>query len=427
MDSATHATLAVNGGTPVRTSAFPTASDRSGRRLGEEELEACARVIASGRLNSTVGTETGQLEAEFGAYYNVPHVVASSSGTAALHLAVAAVNPEPGDEIITTPISDVGTVVPVLFQNAVPVFADVDPLTGNLDFKAVETLITSRTRAIMAVHLFGAPAPVVELRALADKHGLVLIEDCAQAYLTRCTDDSLAGTVGHLGCFSLQQSKHITAGDGGLTVTQDSKLADHMRLFADKGWPRAGGDRSHLFLAANYRMTELAGAVARAQLPKLADVARARRRSARRLSSVIRDLEGLFAAPSGDACSYWQFPIIFDQSVAGADAHEYSKALRAEGIPAQPGYLARPLYLNPLFTNRRTYGGSAFPFTAPPARVEHTYGRGLCPNAESLINERLLVLPWNEEYTDEDVDDIAQALRKVHAHFRGRRASAQRR
>src|SRR5699024_1972718 len=104
---------------------------------------------------------------------------------------------------------------------------------------------------------FGAPAPVAELRALADEAGLVLIEDCAQAYLTRCgPDGALAGTVGHVGCFSLQQSKHITAGDGGLTVTADTDLAWRMRLFADKGWPRDGSGRSHLFLGANYRMPE---------------------------------------------------------------------------------------------------------------------------------------------------------------------------
>src|SRR5690606_38474407 len=140
-----------------------------------------------------------------------------------------------------------------------------DPVTGNLDVESVRARITSRTRAIMVVHLFGSPAPVASLRALADEHGLMLIEDSAQAYLTRCPAGRLAGTVGRIGCSSLQQSKHITAGDGGLCITDDAALARRMRLFADKGWPRDTDERTHLFLSVNYRMTELQAAVARAQ------------------------------------------------------------------------------------------------------------------------------------------------------------------
>src|SRR5690606_30323476 len=194
---------------------------------------------------------------------------------------VAAVNPEPGDEIITTGLSDAGTVLPILAQNAVPVFADVDPATGNLDVDSVRERITSRTRAIIAVHLFGQPAPVAELRALADERGIVLIEDCAQAYLTRCAPDgALAGTVGHIGCFSLQQSKHITAGDGGLTIGNDDALLRRARLFADKAWPRDTDERTLLFLGLNYRMTDLQAAVARGQLPKLPDIVAGRRATA---------------------------------------------------------------------------------------------------------------------------------------------------
>ncbi|WP_205857259.1 DegT/DnrJ/EryC1/StrS family aminotransferase, partial [Phytoactinopolyspora endophytica] len=215
--------LAIDGGTPVRTAPFPGVASAAGRRLGDDEVAAAERVLRSGMLNSTIGPETRRLEAEFADYMGIAYAAASSSGTAALHLAVAAVDPEPGDEIITTGLSDAGTVLPIMMQNAVPVFADVEPYSGNLDVDAVREKITGRTRAIIAVHLFGQPAPVAELRTLADEHGIVLIEDCAQAYLTRCAPDgALAGTVGHLGCFSLQQTKHITAGDGGLTVTGDA-------------------------------------------------------------------------------------------------------------------------------------------------------------------------------------------------------------
>lgn len=406
--------LALEGGSPVRTSRFPSVWAADGRTLGDDEIAGLIRVIRSGRLNSTVGTEVRDFEREFADYFDVAHAVTSSSGTAAIHLAVAAVNPEPGDEIITTGLSDAGTVLPILAQNAVPVFADVDPRTGNLDPEAVLQKITPRTKAIIVVHLFGVPARVAELRAIADDHGLLLIEDCAQAYLTRCMPNGAhAGTVGHLGCFSLQQSKHITAGDGGITITNDDRLARRARLFADKAWPRDTDERTHLFLGLNYRMTELQAAVARAQLGKLAGVVDDRRKSAEQLTSVIAPLAGLTPAPS-HGNTYWQFPIVVDPESSGGDAHRYAEALAAEGIPALGGYLARPLYLNPLFTERKTYGTSGYPLTA---RRVQTYAPGLCRHTEALIGSRLLVIAWNERYTTDDVDDIATALRKVHAGF----------
>ncbi|MEU6729796.1 DegT/DnrJ/EryC1/StrS family aminotransferase, partial [Nonomuraea wenchangensis] len=174
-------------------------AEADGRTLGDEEMDALARVIRSGMLNSVWGTEARALEAGIAELYGSRHAISCSSGTAALHLSVVAAAPDPGDEIITTPITDFGTVAPILAQNAVPVFADVDPRDGNLDPDAVAALIGPRTRAIMAVHLFGAPARVAELRALADEHGLTLIEDCAQAWLTELPGGRYAGTAGHVG------------------------------------------------------------------------------------------------------------------------------------------------------------------------------------------------------------------------------------
>jgi dTDP-4-amino-4,6-dideoxygalactose transaminase len=389
-------------------------SEAAGRTLGDEEVAALERVVRSGQLNSTIGGETRAFEREFAEYYGIAHAVASSSGTSALHLAVAAVNPEPGDEIITTGLSDAGTVLPILTQNAVPVFADVDSATGNLDVASVREKITSRTRAIIAVHLFGQPAPVAALRSLADRHGIVLIEDCAQAYLTRCAPDgALAGTVGHLGCFSLQQSKHITAGDGGITITDDDALARRARLFADKAWPRDTDERTHLFLALNYRMTELQAAVAREQLKKLAGAVDRRRKAAEPLTAALGALPGL--APGLDeGATYWLYPVFVDPAAAGAGAHRYADTLQAEGIPAVGGYIQRPLYLTPALAERRTYGQSGYPLVAPPASAEPRYQAGLCPNTEALIGERLFVIGWNENFTDDDVADIVTAVQKVH-------------
>lgn len=410
--------LALDGGPPVRTRPFPSVREASGRRLGEEEKRALARVIDSGRLNANAGDEVASLEREFADYFGMSHAVASSSGTAALHLAVAAVDPEPGDEIITSPLTDAGTVLPIIAQNAVPVFADVEPMTGNLDVDSVRSKITDRTCAIIVVHLFGIPANVVELRALADAHGILLIEDCAQAYLTRCEpDNQLAGTVGHLGCFSLEQSKHITAGDGGLTVTNDPDLARRAKLFGDKAWPRDTDERTHLFFALNYRMTELQAAVARRQLEKLAGVVEDRRARALQLTAAIQTLPGLQAPHDSGGTTYWMYPIHVDPNRSGAASDLWAAALEAEGVPATSRYLQHPLHTTPLLAERRTYGSSGFPLGSPPASTPPRYGTGLCPVAEELVARRLLVLSWNENYSEEDVEDIATALRKISNNF----------
>ena len=411
-------TLARDGGTPVRGTAFPTYADASGRTFGPEEVAALADVIARGTLWRVGGVEVAALEAEFATYLGLPHAVASTSGTAALHLAVAAVDPEPGDEVIVPPITDFGTVIAVLAAGAVPVFADVDPVTGCLTPETVDAAITDRTRAVIVVHLFGGPAPVDRIVRSCRPRGIKVIEDCAQAYLTVPDGDgSLAGTRGDIGCFSLQQSKHITAGDGGLSVTTDPHLAERMRLFADKGWPRDTGQRTHLFLGLNYRMTELVGAVARVQLTRLKGVVDARRRIARRLVEELADLPGL-RVPGLDIIdrhSFWLFPILIDPDRLGTGNAEFGAALVTEGLPVTAGYLDRPVHLVPALTERRTFGTSGFPLTSPPARREMRYARGDCPVAERMIDSTLLVLACNERFTDTDVADLVTGIRKVHA------------
>ncbi|WP_283136270.1 DegT/DnrJ/EryC1/StrS family aminotransferase [Rhizohabitans arisaemae] len=375
---------------------FPSAADTTGRTLGDEEVAAVERVIRSGMLNSVWGTEAKALEREMAALYGARHAVACSSGTAALHLAVVAAAPDPGDEIVTTPVTDFGTVAPILAQNAVPVFADVDPLSGNLDPEAVRAAITPRTRAIMAVHLFGAPAALDELRAIADEHGLTLIEDCAQAWLGELPDGRPVGRIGEVGCFSLQQWKHITCGDGGLVITDDDAPAQAMRLFADKGWDRAGG-RHHLSFGLNYRMTELQAAVARCQLAKLPGVVAARRRWALRLRAELAGLPGL-ALPDPRGHAWWYFPIV----LPGGGAPELAAKLAADGIPVRSGYLAEPLNRAPLWDGP-IYGTSRFPLSGPPAD---------CPQAQRLIDETLLIVEVNENYTAGHVTAIADGFRR---------------
>ena len=372
---------------PEREMPLPTDLDPRGRTFGEEERAAVLRVLDSAVLCSSFGSEARSLEAEMSHLYSRREAVACSSGTAALHLAVAAAGAGPGDEVVTTPISDFGTVAPVMAQGARVVFADVRAEDGNLDPAAVEAAITPRTKAVIAVHLFGAAADIVALRAICDRHGLVLIEDCAQAWLGEDEEGRLLGTLGDIACFSLQQFKHITAGDGGLAVTDDPELARGMRLFMDKGWDRAEG-RIHRRMGLNYRMPELVAAVARAQLGKVADVVSRRRRRAGQLAAATDGLRDCRMPERREGHAWWVVPLLVD------DNARWSKRLLDLGIPSVPGYLERPLYANP----------------AMPG-----YPPGLCPRAEELIDRTLLVLPWNEAYTEDDVDRIARALCEVGA------------
>ncbi|MFF8387137.1 DegT/DnrJ/EryC1/StrS family aminotransferase [Streptomyces kanasensis] len=376
---------------PEREIPLPTVLEPRGRTIGAEERAAVLRVLDSGVLCSAFGEEARSLEAEMARLYGRAHAVACSSGTAALHLAVVACGVGPGDEVVTTPVSDFGTVAPVLALGARPVFADVLAGDGNLDPDAVRAAITPRTKAVVAVHLFGGAADVRRLREVCDRHGLPLVEDCAQAWLAEDGAGRLLGTVGDVACFSLQQFKHITTGDGGLVTTDDPGLARRMRLFMDKGWDRSEG-RIHRETGLNYRMPELVAAVGRAQLAKVAGVVRARRESAGRLVAALDGLEGVALAgrPAGHA--WWMVPLLVE------DNARWAEALGDEGVPALPGYLERPLYANPAVP-----GGE----------------RGLCPRAEELIDRTLLALPWTEGYTEAHVDRIARALHRVHALHHG--------
>ncbi|MDQ0615342.1 perosamine synthetase [Microbacterium sp. W4I4] len=401
--------------TPQPAPRFPSTSDLSGRRIGPEELEAVTRVLGSGALCRTVGTEAAGLEEEFARMIGSAHAVASSSGTAALHLAVFAVGLEAGDEVIVPPITDFGTVAGILAQNGIPVFADVDPVSGCLTAETVVAAITPRTRAVIAVHLFGGAAPVREIIDAVRPSGIVVIEDCAQAYLTVPDGgDAYAGTIGDIGCFSLQQSKHITAGDGGLTITDDAALARRMTLFADKGWPRDTGERTHLFPGLNYRMTELQAAVTRAQLPKLAGVVADRRRSATKAISALADLPGLHLPTQPDRHGFWMLPLVLVPGVLNIGCRDFAAALAERGVPAIGGYLDMPLHLTPAVRDRAPFGAEGPPFSVPPASREIAYREGDAPLAEDMVARTLLVIVWNENYIDEHVEHIVQAVRAVH-------------
>lgn len=411
MDTKTNDRLALDGGAPVRTTPLPGEQ----RAMGDEEVAALTRVVRSGRFGRHGGTEVTELERAFAARYGMKHAIACSSGSAAVHTAVATIDPEPGDEIITTPCSDFGTVLGILFQNAIPVFSDLDPDTFCLDPASVEACLTDRTRAILAVNLFGGAADLGRLRTIADRRGIPLIEDCAQSQLTEY-GGKLAGTIGDLGCFSLNATKHLNAGEGGVVVTNDDALAARARLFADKAWPRDQEGRYSLFLGQNYRLTELQAAVALVGLRRLDENVAARRRAADRVRAQIRDVPGVRvpATTAGSVPSYWILHLFVEP---GLDADLVARALQAEGIPFSAKYVT-PLYLWPVLRDKQTYGRSGFPFDSPYTDRPFDYAPGLCPVFEAA-REQLILLSVDEQFTDADADDIANAIRKVFGRFAG--------
>jgi perosamine synthetase len=407
--------LAINGGPRAVEHALPGILSAAGRTFDTHEEELVLEALRSGCLSRNGGTMVKRLEQEFADALGARYAVACSSGTACVHLAVAALDLEPGDEVIVPPITDIGSILPVLWQNAIPVFADVHPQTMVLDPHSVERQITPRTRAIIAVHLAGVMCPMDELMAICTKHNLVLIEDCSQAYWAE-DRGRLAGSMGDMACFSLQQSKHITCGEGGLMTTSNPEFAQRALLFSDKAWPRDSGSLGScrfLFLSQNYRMSELNGAVALAQLKKVKDVVGRRRVRAAQLIDAIQAIDGVEAplTPPDTLHSYWLFMLrVSDPAV---DTQAFGDALVAEGVPAWVRYIVDPLYMSPIFTEPRTYGTSGYPMSVY-GRQE--YAPGLCPNAEQALSQ-VIAIQWNENFTEEHVRQIADGIRKVAQHF----------
>ena len=410
--------LAINGGTPVRSAPFPTHMDASGRDLGEEEKRLLVQVIDHGCMNRFGGSLVLQFERDFAALHGRQFGIASTSGTAALHVAVGALDLEPGDEVITSPVTDPGTVIGILLCNAVPIFADVDPRTGNIEPASIEAQITDRTRAIIPIHMSGRAAAMDEIMAIAERHGLPVIEDCAQAHLAEYKG-RLVGTIGDLGAYSFQQSKHMSTGDGGIIITDNPVLAERARLFADKGWPREEQPRDHLFLAPNYRMTEFQGAIGVAQVPKLRRTVERRRATAGALMEKLRDLPGIELVDIGDENpSWWTFPLWVDEDALDVTPAGFRDALIAEGVPCQVGFMVRTMLDYTFMRERRTYGRSQCPWSCPHSRPGIEYREEDLPGARAAVTKPILI-HWNEGIRPADVEDVAQAVARVAEAFRG--------
>lgn len=392
-----------------QTRHLPSDQDASGRTLGDEEIAAVTAAIRSGTLTSTKGQYVRTLEQRFAQMLGVKHAYACASGTAAIHCAIAALDPNPGDEIITTSITDMGALAPILYQGAIPVFADVDPMTCNLTADAIAACISPRTKAIIVTHLFGNPCDMDAILELARGKGIPVIEDCAQAFLATY-DGRHVGTLGTIGCFSLQQGKHVTTGEGGIVVTNDDALARRIYLFINKAWGYGDPQPDHYFLALNYRMSELCGSVAVAQLEKLPAVVGRRRVLARQLTELLGSMDGIVPPRVYDGAvhSYWKYCVRTSEALPAEAVLEIARLLKERDIVAVPRYIQKPAFMCQVFQARRTFGSSGYPFTlARPEALDYRPER--FPGTLAAL-ERVLVIPWNDRYTEDDVTYIADAI-----------------
>jgi dTDP-4-amino-4,6-dideoxygalactose transaminase len=303
-----------------------------------------------------------------------------------------------------------GALAPIIYQAAIPVFADVDPQTYNITAASIERALSPKTKAIIVTHLFGNPCDMGPIMELARARAIPVIEDCAQAFLAT-SGRRYVGTIGTIGCFSLQQGKHITCGEGGIVVTDDESLARRMYLFINKAWGYGDANPDHYFLALNYRMSELQGAVGLAQLEKLEQSVQRRIDLANELDRLLLDCPGVETpAVHDDAVhTYWKYCLRVDPERIRDGAVGLARALRESGIFTVPRYIQKPAFMCEVLAKQRTFGNSHFPFTlARPEALD--YRRERFPGTFEAL-DRVLVVPWNDRFADDHVEFIAASVR----------------
>lgn len=410
--------LAIEGGPAAKRTPFPER-----KRHGEAEKRYLREVIDSDVLFYYYGTKVRELERRFSAMYGPKHCIACSSGTAAVHIAVGALELPPGNEVITSSITDMGTLTGILYQGLVPVFADVEPDTLNMDPESVRRLTTGRTRAIVVVHHSGLAADMDGFLSIGRELGIPIVEDCAQAYLCEYKG-RLAGTMGTISTFSLNHFKQITCGSGGMVLTDDEHLRYLASLFLDKCYQREEGIRNPSFLAPNYQMTELQGAVALAQLERVSDIVEKRNRLGTKLNHLLASVPGVTPQAVPKGCRHTHFLYLFrlDLELLSCTAEEFSKALATEGVPNKAHQITgeRPIYLYEIFQKRSAYPGSQYPFVSSDTGANRAYRAGDCPVAEDAFN-RWITMNIYEHYTDIDIEEIASGIGKVAHCFAARK------
>ena len=446
--------LAILGGTPVRSKPFTV-----GPMIDEEEERLVLQAIREHNFSRYIGSTSPNIEdillmpsqeaaeseadwhflggpnvrlfaAEFAEQFDVDFAIPVNSATSGLSVALAAAGIGPGDEVIVPALSFTATGSAPLMFHSIPVFVDIDPRTFCIDPALVEAVISPRTKAILPVHLLGNACDMAAHLNIADRHGLKIIEDAAQAPGTRWRGQYV-GTVGDAGVFSFQQSKNIMTGEGGMIVTNDPEIAARARRILNHGETVIRDDHSDSDIVNgvgfNFRMPELCAAVGRAQLKKLDRVNAWRDQNYRILADGLGQLPGLTApyVPQDVDFVCHVAGFLYDADTAGLPRDLFVAAVRSEGVPVGTGY-TRLMYENPTFLRRIAFGEKGSPWTDGPEPSPVTYAKGQCPVAESLIYEKFLWC-YHVAYpsTPEDMADVIAAIDKVLRHTKDLNAQAE--
>jgi len=404
--------LALLGGDAVRRASWPPWPDPR-----EEDIAAVSEALRSGQWWSYAGEHTAAFENEYAQYHDARHGITVNSGTTALLVALEALETGPGDEVIVPAYTFQATATSALLANAIPIFADVQPHTMNIDPDSVAALITPRTRAIVPVHIAGLPADMARLAEIAEPRGIALLEDAAQAHGAVCRGRKV-GSIGHAGAFSFQASKNLPSGEGGIVLTNDDRVAARAAGLRDCGRVEGRPFYEHHLLGYNFRITEMQTALLRSRLKRLEPETDLRWRNGQRLTALLRSLPGiepLDPEPGPrDRRAYHLYAVrLRSEQLSGVSRDRFMEALSAEGIPCSAGY-GQPLYKNPVF-QEKSFRGRGCPATCGhyPGAVD--YRDVCCPTAETLCNEVIWLFHSLLLGSDQDIDDIYAAFEKVTA------------
>lgn len=417
--------LAIHGGKPTLQGDF-----RRYNHIGQEELAAVVKVVESGVLSRFLGEwhqdfyggpKVQEFERSAAEYFGVEHAVTVNSWTSGLIAAVGAIGLAPGDEVIVSPWTMSASATAIVHWNGVPVFADVEEDTFCLDPASVEDRISSHTRAIMAVDIFGQSADVEALTEIAQRHGLRLIFDTAQSPGAR-VGKAFAGTFGDVGGYSLNYHKHIHTGEGGIAVTNDPELAERMRLIRNHAEAVvAGKGTANLtnMIGYNFRLGEIEAAIGIEQLRKLDGLVESRQRIAARLNSGLSALAGLTVPLVRDNYThvYYNYAMRIDSEAVGVDKSRICQALTDEGVPSLSTTYMN-LHLMPMFQKKIAFGSEGFPWSPYANGRSVDYSKGTCPTAERLQDQSYLGFGLCEyELSDDEVDGVIEAFHKVWLHM----------
>lgn len=395
--------LAVNGGPKTVTRDFPWPI------FDETDVNAVIDVVRSGQWgNPDCADSVKSFEDEFAEFCGAKYALACVNGSVALRLALIACGVKPGDEVIITPYTFIATASIVLEANCVPVFADIDPRTYNIDPEQIEKAITKRTKAIIPVHFAGQACDMEKIMQIAKKHNLRVIEDACHGHGAEYKGRKL-GSIGDAGCFSFQSSKNLTSGEGGMIITNDEALYDMMNSLRNVGRVKGGQWYEHHYLGCNYRITQLQTALLRTQLKRLDEQTRIRHQNGTYLNSLLEKIEGIEPLERGlgeTLHSYHIYIFRYDKTkFNGLSKSEFARFLAAEGVPCFMGY-PNPLYKQPLFQKKN------FMCYAIPDNVDYT--NVCCPVTEKACYEEAVWIMQNAMLgTKTDMEMFAEAITKI--------------